>query len=162
MDIPIVICKEAGSVYGVSVPDIKGVHSWGYTVEAALENVKDAITTHIETLLQLGEPVEIRKSTIESLQQNPDLAGGIWALVHLDLENWIDNDPKAITLQSGEPVVMLSLADFNSIEETLHLLGSPNNTKRLMESFEQFKAGKSQKRQLIRCNKKAGKQQKTD
>ena len=47
MDIPIVIFKDAGSVYGVSVPDIKGVHSWGRTVEAALENVKDAITTHI-------------------------------------------------------------------------------------------------------------------
>ena len=157
MDIPIVIFKDAGSVYGVSVPDIKGVHSWGHTVEAALENVKDAITTHIETLLELGEPVEITKSTIEALQQNPDHARGIWALVHLDLENWTASqnastsicavhNPAVITQQSGEPLVMLSLADFNNIEETLYLLSSPKNAKRLMESFEQFKAGKSKKR----------------
>lgn len=97
MDIPIVIFKDANSVYGVNVPDIKGVHSWGDTVEAALKNVKDAITTHIETLLELGEPVEITKSTIEALQQNTDHAGGIWALVHLDLER-LGSKPERINI----------------------------------------------------------------
>jgi antitoxin YefM len=72
-----------------------------------------------------------------------------------------DHNPTVITRQSGEPVVMLSLADFNSIEETLYLLGSPKNAKRLMESFEQFKAGKSKKRELIRYEKQESKQQRT-
>ena len=86
MDIPVVIFKDAASVYGVNVPDIQGVHSWGDSVENALNNVRTAITSHIETLLELGKPVEITQSKIEALQANPDHAGGMWALVQLDLE----------------------------------------------------------------------------
>lgn len=45
---------------------------------------------------------------------------------------------------------MLSLADFNSIEETMYLLGSPKNASRLMESLAQLKAGKARIRELDR------------
>lgn len=83
MNIPVVIFKDPSSVYGVNVPDISGVHSWGDSIDDALTNVKQAITAHIELLLYLGEPVEISPSTIESLQKNPDHAGGIWALIDL-------------------------------------------------------------------------------
>lgn len=83
MDIPVVICKDAGSVYGVSVPNIKGVHSWGDTIDDALLNVKEAIVSHIETLLELNESVEIAQTKIETLQANPDYKGGIWALINV-------------------------------------------------------------------------------
>ena len=72
-----------------------------------------------------------------------------------------DSSPTVITRQSGEPVVMLSLADFNSIEETLYLLGSPKNASRLLESFEQLKAGKARIRELHRNEKTQSKQQRT-
>ena len=72
-----------------------------------------------------------------------------------------DSSPTVITRQSGEPVVMLSLADFNSIEETLYLLGSPKNASRLLESFEQLKAGKARIRELNRNEKNQSKQQKS-
>jgi predicted RNase H-like HicB family nuclease len=97
MDIPVVIFKDEGSVYGVNVPDIKGVHSWGDTVEDALKNVKEAITSHIETLLELGESVEIGQSKIGDLQGNPEHAGGIWALVALDLDQ-LDSKPERINI----------------------------------------------------------------
>ncbi|MDO8069090.1 MULTISPECIES: type II toxin-antitoxin system HicB family antitoxin [unclassified Janthinobacterium] len=97
MNIPVVIFKDADSVYGVNVPDIKGVHSWGDSVEDALNNVRSAITSHIETLLELGEPVEITQSKIEALQANLEHAGGIWALVHLDLEK-LDSKPERINI----------------------------------------------------------------
>jgi antitoxin YefM len=61
-----------------------------------------------------------------------------------------DHSPTVITRQKGESVVMLSLADFNSIEETLYLLASPKNASRLLASIEQLKAGKAQNRGLIR------------
>jgi antitoxin YefM len=60
-----------------------------------------------------------------------------------------DHAPTVITRVSGEHVVMLSLSDFNSIEETLYLLRSPKNASRLMESIAQLKAGKAQIRELI-------------
>lgn len=70
-----------------------------------------------------------------------------------------DYSPTVITRQGGEAVVMLSLADFNSIEETLYLLGSPKNAGRLLESYEQLKAGKARIRELDRNEKPKSKQQ---
>jgi antitoxin YefM len=70
-----------------------------------------------------------------------------------------DHSPTVITRQSGEAVVMLSLADFNSIEETLYLLGSPKNGSRLMASFDQFKSGKARIRELDRDEEPKIKQQ---
>ena len=61
-----------------------------------------------------------------------------------------DHSPTVITRQNGEAVVMLSLADFNSIEETMYLLSSPKNASRLLASFEQLKAGKARVRELDR------------
>jgi antitoxin YefM len=64
-----------------------------------------------------------------------------------------DHAPTVITRVNGEHVVMLSLSDFNSIEETLYLLGSAKNAHRLMESIAQLKAGKTHIRELI-CDEK--------
>ena len=102
MEIPVVIFKDKGSVYGVNVPDIKGVHSWGDTVEDALHNVKIAIIGHIEALSELGEPIEITQSAIETLQKNPDHHGGIWALVNLDLDK-LDTTPERICIGLARP-----------------------------------------------------------
>ncbi|WP_426088829.1 type II toxin-antitoxin system HicB family antitoxin [Janthinobacterium sp. PSPC1-1] len=108
MYIPVVIFKDEASVYGVNVPDIKGVHSWGDSVEDALNNVWAAITSHIETLLELGEPLDITQSKIEALQDYPEHAGGIWALVQLDLEK-LDSKPERINISM--PSFVLSKID---------------------------------------------------
>jgi len=72
-----------------------------------------------------------------------------------------DHTPSVVTRENGEHVVMLSLADFNSMEETMYLLGSANNASRLMESIAQLKAGKAQQRDLIRNEKQEDPKQKT-
>jgi prevent-host-death family protein len=54
-----------------------------------------------------------------------------------------DHEPAVITRQCGEHVVLLSLDDFNSMVETMYLLGSGANAKRLRESIAQHKAGKA-------------------
>ena len=70
-----------------------------------------------------------------------------------------DHAPTVITRVSGEHVVMLSLADFNSMEETLYLLRSPKNASRLMESSAQLESGKAQIRELIRNEKQESRKQ---
>lgn len=70
-----------------------------------------------------------------------------------------DHAPTVVTRVSGEHVVMLSLADFNSMEETMYLLSSANNASRLMESIAQLKAGKAHPRELISNDKKEDQKQ---
>lgn len=53
-----------------------------------------------------------------------------------------DHTPIAITRQRGKPVVMIDLDDWNAIQETMYLLSSPNNAKRLMESIAEADAGR--------------------
>ncbi len=53
-----------------------------------------------------------------------------------------DHTPIAITRQRGKPVVMIDLDDWNAIQETMYLLSSPNNAKRLMESIVDADAGR--------------------
>ena len=58
------------------------------------------------------------------------------------------HDPTVITRQRGGHVVMMSLEDYNSMEETMYLLGNPVNAERLMRGVEQVKAGKTKIREL--------------
>lgn len=60
-----------------------------------------------------------------------------------------DRAPILITRQTGNPVVMMSLQDFNALEETAYLIRSPKNAKRLMQSIEQLASGGGKQRELI-------------
>ena len=60
-----------------------------------------------------------------------------------------DHTPTVITRVNGEHIVMLSLNDFNSMQETMHLLSSAKNASRLMESISQLRAGQTTPRKLI-------------
>ena len=60
-----------------------------------------------------------------------------------------DRAPVLVTTQRGKPVVIMSLDDYNALEETAYLLRSPKGAKRLMESVEQLRAGGGEPRTLI-------------
>ncbi len=46
-----------------------------------------------------------------------------------------DHNPIIITRNDKPSVVMMSLEDYNSLEETAYLLRSPKNAQRLLESI---------------------------
>lgn len=60
-----------------------------------------------------------------------------------------DHAPVVITRQKAEAVVMVSLSDWRSMEETAHLLSSKKNAARLRASIAQMDAGKGIERDLI-------------
>jgi len=60
-----------------------------------------------------------------------------------------DHAPVLVTRQKAEPVVMVSLADWNAMEETLHLMASRANAARLLESVAEMDAGRGAERDLI-------------
>ncbi len=49
---------------------------------------------------------------------------------------------------SGKGAVLISLEEYNSIMETLHLLSSRKNAERLFESIQQIKEGKTVQKDL--------------
>lgn len=59
---------------------------------------------------------------------------------HFDrIEN--DRAELVVTRQNHEALVILPLAELESLRETLHLLGTPANAKRLMESIVELDGG---------------------
>lgn len=56
-----------------------------------------------------------------------------------------------ITSKRGNAVLM-SLEEYQSLQETAYLLRSPANAKRLLESLEQAKKGAVKERTLIPCD----------
>ena len=59
-----------------------------------------------------------------------------------------DHAPVIITRKAARPVIMMSLDDYEALEETAYLLRSPKNARRLLESIAQLEAGKWMEREL--------------
>jgi antitoxin YefM len=59
-----------------------------------------------------------------------------------------DHAPVVITRKAASPVIMMSLDDYEALEETAYLLRSPKNLRRLLESIAELEAGKGTAREL--------------
>jgi antitoxin YefM len=64
-----------------------------------------------------------------------------------EVEN--NNETLIIKRGSGKGTVLISLNEYNSIVETMHLLSSKANADRLYESISQMKKGKVVREKLI-------------
>ena len=60
-----------------------------------------------------------------------------------------DHAPIIITRKSESPVVMMSLEDYNAMQETTYLLRSPANARKLLESIAELEQGEGTQRELI-------------
>ena len=60
----------------------------------------------------------------------------------------LDRDPVIITRKRDQSVVMISLDDYEALEETAYLLRSPANAKRLIESIEAAESGNLIEREI--------------
>jgi len=60
-----------------------------------------------------------------------------------------DHKPVIITKKGTEAVVMMSLEDYEAMEETAYLVRSSKNAKRLLESIEQLEKDEGKLKDLI-------------
>ncbi|WP_306211944.1 type II toxin-antitoxin system Phd/YefM family antitoxin [Actinoplanes sp. RD1] len=77
--------------------------------------------------------------TISDLRKN--LAAVVDAVID-------DAEECVVPRSGGKAVVIVSLDEWNSMRETLHVLGSPSNARRLLESIAQLEAGQGTERPL--------------
>ena len=59
-----------------------------------------------------------------------------------------DHDPIIVTRKNEDAVIIISLEDYEALQETAYLTQSPKNVKRLLESIEQLESGKGIQREL--------------
>jgi antitoxin YefM len=60
----------------------------------------------------------------------------------------MDHDPVIITRNRDQAVVMISLEDYESLEETAYLLRSPANARRLLDSISDLKESSGIKKSI--------------
>ena len=66
-----------------------------------------------------------------------------------------DRENVVITRRHGEAAVLMSLDEFNAIQETLHLLSSPRNAARLLASVARLDAGQGDEHDLLPVHESA-------
>lgn len=60
-----------------------------------------------------------------------------------------DLEEVVITRAGREPAVILSLAEYQSLKETAHLLRSPANARKLLSAIDELEAGGGSQQSLI-------------
>ena len=60
-----------------------------------------------------------------------------------------DREEVVITRSGHDPVVIVSLEDYESLKETAYLLRSPANARRLLDSISRLETGEGVERDLV-------------
>lgn len=60
-----------------------------------------------------------------------------------------DREEVVITRAGHESVVIVSLADFESLRETAYLMRSPANARRLLDAMERLESGEGEAHDLV-------------
>ncbi|MCV9997798.1 type II toxin-antitoxin system HicB family antitoxin [Pararhizobium sp. YC-54] len=79
------IHKDANSDYGVSFPDFPGVISAGTDLDDARRMATEALTFHLEGLVEDGLPIA-EPSSLEAVMADPDNRNGVAILVGVKME----------------------------------------------------------------------------
>jgi len=90
------IAIEAGDdqhAYGVIVPDLPGCFSAGDTLDEAISAAKEAITGHIEVMVEMGQDIPA-VSSVGKLAKDPEFAGYTWAVVDIDVSRLLGGSEK--------------------------------------------------------------------
>ena len=107
MRFAIVVHKDEGSSYGVTVPDLPGCFSGADTLDDAFVAAQEAILLHLEGMLDDGDPLPKTKP-IQAHIANEDYRDGIWGFVDIDLSDIPD---KAVRVNITVPSRILATID---------------------------------------------------
>ena len=99
------IHKDTDSHFGVSFPDFPGVVTAGTNLDDARATAEEALTFHIEGLVEDGEAVP-EPSALEEVMSDPDNRSGVAILVSVK-----NGQPKAVRVNVTLPGDILEQID---------------------------------------------------
>jgi predicted RNase H-like HicB family nuclease len=99
------IHKDADSHFGVSFPDLPGVITAGTSLDDARAMAEEALTLHIEGLVEDGEAIS-EPSTMEEIMSDSDNRSGVAILVSVK-----DEPPKIVRVNVTLPGDILEQID---------------------------------------------------
>lgn len=79
--------------WGVEVPDLPGCFSAGDDLDDAIAMARQAIEGHLQVLAEDGGPIPIARKVTEHAA-NPQFAGCTWALVDIDISQYMGRAEK--------------------------------------------------------------------
>lgn len=66
------------------------------------------------------------------------------------LDSVVDDREEVVITRAGhEPVVIVSLEDYEALKETAYLMRSPANARRLLDAMERLESGRAERHDLI-------------
>lgn len=107
MKFPVVVHKDSGSDYSVTVPDVPGCFSAGGSFSQALGNVREALALHLEGVVADQEELP-QAQEVDAHLDNPNFSGGVWAIVDFDLTPYLG---KSVRFNASLPEQLLHRID---------------------------------------------------
>jgi len=66
------------------------------------------------------------------------------------LDSVVDDREEVVITRAGhDPVVIVSLEDYEALKETAYLMRSPANARRLLDAMERLEGGQGQRHDLV-------------
>jgi antitoxin YefM len=73
---------------------------------------------------------------------------------YVEVLDGVTNDREEVIIARAghDPVVIVSLDDYESLRETAYLMRSPDNARRLLDAMERLEAGRGEAHDLIQTD----------
>ena len=87
MRYPIILQTDNHKQFGVTVPDLPGCFSQGSTIESAIDNAREAILFHAESLVKAKQIVPLPSEIVDLSDFHDDAGTALLAYADVDIES---------------------------------------------------------------------------
>lgn len=87
MRYPIILQTDNHKQFGVTVPDLPGCFSQGSTIESAIDNAREAILFHAESLVKAKQIVPLPSEIVDLSDFHEDTGTALLAYADVDIES---------------------------------------------------------------------------
>jgi predicted RNase H-like HicB family nuclease len=87
MRYPIILHTDDHLQFGVTVPDLPGCFSLGESIEEAIDNAREAILLHAETLVSMKQSIPLPSQIVDLSAFQEDAGTSLLAYADVDIES---------------------------------------------------------------------------